>query len=331
MYRHSSTAKTLVRLIDEVIINMKKINMYELFRTHPSKRVLRYAAGNLQGLEFRLLEEDYNAFFSPTEQKSLLYKTKGKTLFNGSIVRMVSIDENVVTLQRARFFDFMTSNLIRYPNSSSILSLGDRFKNFILDKNYRSKVKLESSIISAIKRHGKLRSFDDVLAVDELANAVAVSVVLRDSLGNVLLIRRGITNAITSGNFVVSATGGMSCEDLTADNPFLHAGIRETLEELGLRVNPVLTDIAIVKQKMQPVVFMDAVIDGSMQTFVDTIRESSGFYKENTAMYIVPHDRILSVVKGNKFTDASAFHLAGKSSQREWSMSRGCSINRYLV
>ena len=62
---------------------------------------------------------------------------------------------------------------------------------------------------AAVYRYQR-RDFNQILAIDELANIVAVSVLLQDSTGRYLIVHRGNKVAISSGNFATSCAGSVS-------------------------------------------------------------------------------------------------------------------------
>lgn len=295
----------------------------------PSDRVLKCEKIDFDHLTVIEDKEKFANIFTEDEQKQLVIHSSGKKLFNGNMVRLKNVNGNSCVVQRVRYFDFLTTNLLFRPAGSKLLSFRDVVWHMVYDEDFRKRNKLENRLKARIAWYGKLDTFDKVLKVDEFANAIAVSVVLYDKQDNVLVVRRGNKNAISSGNFAVSATGSVSLEDLEKVNPFISAGCREVKEELNLDIELNIKELIIVKQKFQPVVLLEGRVEQNFADIVEKIKNAPDYKDENTQIYAVPVKKIRNVVRKYKFTDTSAYQLTGKCSTISWFVTRKKDISEY--
>ncbi|MDD3415863.1 MAG: NUDIX hydrolase [Lachnospiraceae bacterium] len=297
----------------------------------PLKRVFRCENVDFDKVKIQVEKNQFKNIFQENEQKQLLAHSTGKKLFNGNMVRLTKIKNNTCYVQEIKYFDFLTTNLVFKPASSKLLSLKDVLWHMIFDEEFRERNKLENRLKSKVAWYGKLKTFDEVLNVDEFANAIAISIVLRDKEDKILIVRRGNKNAISSGTFAVSATGSLAIEDLKEENPFVYAGCREVREELNLEVELVIKDIIVVKQKYQPVVLLEGKVEKSFKELGATIRQAKDNKDENTRLYAVPHRKVRGVARKYKFTDTSTYQLVGNCNAISWFFMRKRDIRRYGI
>ncbi|MCI8403006.1 MAG: NUDIX hydrolase [Lachnospiraceae bacterium] len=314
-----------------VLLNyyLKRNQLFICKGIKPSNRVFRCM--NIAFEEIRIEEDEkkFKNIFDEKEKKQLLAHSAGKKIFDGDMVRLSKVNNNICFVQKIKYFDFLTTNLIFKPASSKLLSPKDALWHMIFDEEFRVRNKLENRLKSKVAWYGKLKSFDAILNVDEFANAIATSVVLRDNQDRILIVKRSNKNAISSGDFAVSATGSLKIEDLEKENPFICAGLREVKEELNLDVPLKITDIIIVKQKYQPVILMEGKIEQNFSELVETIKKAIDYNNENTKIYAVPCKEIRGIARKYKFTDTSIYQLAGTCNALSWFFTKKRNIHKY--
>ena len=164
--------------------------------------------------------------------------------FDGSAVRLESVqvgDGQVgLMLSETSFYQLLVSNLLVGRPVESLLIVGD------------VALREKALAVATVKV-----AAEDALGRPWMANALAVSVLIRDSNGDFLLVRRGDALAVGAGLWGVSASGGVEADDLRSGNPIANTVIREVEEELGLSINPgaVRVDgLFIGDKKLQPVI-----------------------------------------------------------------------------
>lgn len=310
---------------------LKRNEMFWHKLIRPSKRVFHCEDIDLEKIEISIDEKVFSNIFTEKEQKQLLTHSTEKKIFNGDMVRLKKVHNNVCYVQKIRYFDFLTTNLIFKPAGSKLLSFKDTFWHMIFDEEFRIRNKLVNRLKAKVAWYGRLKSFNEVLSVDEFANAIATSVVLRDNQDKILIVRRGDKNVISSGIYAVSATGSLRINDLSSQNPFIYAGCREVYEELNLKVELKIKDIIIVKQKYQPVVLLEGKIEQSFNELVEIIKKAKDYNDENTKMFAVPSRKVRGVVRKYKFTDTSTYQLVNKSSAISWFFTKKRDIHKYEI
>ena len=291
----------------------------------PLNRVFRCNRIEPDKMKIQIVQDKFKNIYTEEEQKQLLAHSSGKKLFNGDMVRLLKVDKNVCYIQEIRYFDFLTTNLVYRPASSKLLAPKDVLWHMIYDEEFRARNKLENRLKAKVAWYGKLKTFDDVLNVQEFANAIAISIMLRDKDNNVLIVRRGGKNAISSGAFAVSATGSLIMKDLAEENPFVFDGCRE------VEVQLVVKEIIIVKQKYQPVVLLEGKVDKSFKELKNHMKCAKDYNDENTSLYAVPSNKIRGVVRKYKFTDTSTYQLVGMSSFMGWFFCPKKDIRKYEI
>lgn len=199
---------------------------------------------------FRVIESGLCPDFSEAETVSLV-GALWPDAFDGSAVRLESVqmgDGQVgLMLSETSFYQLLVSNLLVGRPVDSLLKVGD--------------VALR---VKALSVAAEKVAAEDVLGTPWLANALAVSVLIRDSKEDFLLVRRGDSLAVGAGLWGVSVSGGLEADDLAAENPVVNAVMREVKEELGLSIDPgaVLVDgLFIGDKKLQPIMLCIVTLD----------------------------------------------------------------------
>lgn len=216
----------------------------------------------------------YKSYFSEEFQQeyiSIYYPTA----FNGSAVRLESLvrrEDGFVSLSCSclDFYSFLTSNLL--VGSLDITS----------------------------------STFSNYLICPYLANALAVSVLVYDSM-SVLLTNRSSEVCLSPNSVGVSVTGGVTSSDFESFDVIHSSVLQELKEELGLEVDCTEVQVEglyISKDKLQPVAicFVKVLDLGTLGLRgLDTDFEVDSFIK-------VPRCA-LRYLDLNECTDTCKFHL----------------------
>jgi 8-oxo-dGTP pyrophosphatase MutT (NUDIX family) len=199
---------------------------------------------------FRAIESGLCPHFSEAETVALV-GALWSGAFDGSAVRLegVQVGDGQVglMLSETSFYQLLVSNLLVGRPVDSLLKVGD--------------VALR---VKALSVAAEKVAAEDVLGTPWLANALAVSVLIRDSRGDFLLVRRGAALAVGAGLWGVSVSGGLEAADLASENPVVNAVMREVKEELGLSIDPgavLVEGLFIGDKKLQPVMLCTVALD----------------------------------------------------------------------
>ena len=222
----------------------------------------------------------------------------------------------------------MTTNLVVKPVSKRKMPFYKALYLNFFDKRNKEFHSLEGKVKSAVLPYRK-KTAEDVLAINELANIITVSVLLEDKDGNVLLVKRGSKVAVSSGMFATACAGSLSEEDYNECNPFISCAKRELKEELNLVCDLHVDKIVISKQKLQPAVLLSGKVNKSFRDLYETMIFASDFNEENQTLFAVPKDKLHSVVMHYQFTDVAAYQLAGDAEQ--WLFTPTIKLNKYAL
>lgn len=260
--------------------------------------------------KFELIETSFNSPFTEEEILELVHSEKGKYVFNGKCIRLENCDVDKCQLGMVGFFDFLSTNLTLLPASKNTQSIRLSLFNLFFTDETQHQYEMMLRMRDTVKQYGKLDSFDKVLGINELANIIAISVLLMDRDNNILLIQRGTRVVVSSGNFAVSSAGSLSEEDMEAVNPFLNCATREIKEELNLEVKDLhVTELVISKQKLQPVVLVKGRIDGLFTDVTEYMISAEDFNVENEHAFSVQRGNIVDMLHHYQFTDVAAYQI----------------------
>lgn len=230
----------------------------------------------------------YIDIFTEKERNAIIAKYKTPNLFNGTSVRLDSIEDGLCSFSVVMFYDFLCCNIAGFHN-----------------KDVLSWPKLEK----AICKYGKLNSFEKVLGIRELPNLICTSTLLHDINGEYLLIERNTKVSIGSGLFACTSSGSMTIEDCQTSNPIVSCAQRELIEELNLNVNLYVQGIIMPLQKMQPVALLTGQVQRPWREILSQMKQGVDYEKENSRTLVVPKSKLLSIISMYKFTDAASFHI----------------------
>lgn len=272
---------------------------------------------------------NYHPLLTVDQQKLILSQDGKRNLFNGDTVRMDKLSEDgTATLSKVHFFDFMTTNLVVKPASRTKRTALSNLYATLFSDDMKEVLRLERKVKAAVYAYPR-KNFDQIIAVNELANIVTVSVLLRDSTGRYLIVHRGSKVAVSSGSFATSCAGSLAPEDLNEDNPFLACTRRELKEELNIDCDLMIKDLVISKQKLQPAVLISGTIDSTFETLYPTMLQAQDFHEENSELYAIPAPMLPGIVKHYQFTDVAAYQLAG--SAKHWAIRLPVDIQRFKL
>lgn len=276
----------------------------------------------------QVVKEQQSSFHSPitNEERGILirfYRMRNQSrLFNGRSVRLDGLTfhnvqnnewdntkEHLVTarISEVDFYDFIATNLTAFPANEPVRSFPQQMAALI--RSIRS-FTIVQQVMAAVKRNGKPRTVQDVLANRSLANIVAVSVLMIDSTGRLGIVKRSQQVAVSSGHFGATCAGTVSHNDLNAEDPFLSCALREIYEELHITLSELHFDgIVVPKQKMQPILLYHAHLERTWEELFTEIQEARDFSFENQAFYAVPLQQAMPFTAHAHMTDAAAYQV----------------------
>lgn len=217
--------------------------------------------------------------------------------FDGSAVRLESVqvgDGQVgLTLSETSFYQLLVSNLLVGHPVESLLNVGD------------VALREKALAVATVKV-----AAEEALGRPWMANALAVSVLIRDSNGDFLLVRRGDSLAVGAGLLGVSASGGVEAEDLRSGNPIANTVIREVEEELGLSIDPgaVRVDgLFIGDKKLQPVMLCTVTLSEPLGPLLPLQGVDSDL--EIASQVLVAKDDLKKYAERKRMSEAARFQI----------------------
>lgn len=246
---------------------------------------------------FRVIESGLCPHFSEAETVALV-GALWSDAFDGSAVRLegVQVGDGQVGLMLSEtyFYQLLVSNLLVGRPVESLLKVGD--------VTLREKALAVATVKVAA---------EDVLGTPWMANALAVSVLIRDSKDDFLLVRRGDSLAVGAGLWGVSASGGVEAEDLRSGNPIASTVMREVKEELGLSIDPgaVRVDgLFIGDKKLQPVMLCTVALDEPLGPLLPLQGIDSDL--EIASQVLVAQSELKKYVERKRMSEAARFQIS---------------------
>lgn len=252
-------------------------------------------------------KSNFKSMFIEEERTLLIELIKrvfNKKFTNEKSVRLDAIelqDKMMVRISLSEFYDFLLSNFIALN----------------MDKLMDNSSEIERGLILRFKKildNSKLECFDDIFNVDFLSNIIAVSCLIIDQNGQVLLTRRNNNVGIANGYLSVSVTGSVDDEDYNEKDPFVACCTREIKEELGFiidkRCDVKIKKIVCGEKKLQPIVLIDVMVD-DIERVIDSLKSCEGFNEENSKYFICDIDEVKTLIHSNQYniTEAGLSHL----------------------
>jgi hypothetical protein len=188
-----------------------------------------------------------NLLFTPDEVAELARAVGGENVVNAPVARLeeLRLDEEAkvaeLALSESDFYSFLATNIL-YGAPVAVVSQ-------IEDEALREKALLFKDSMVPV---GVVTTHDV-----RLANALATSLVIEDSEGNIVLTERVAGLPVGAGLYGVSATSGVSIDDVLDGAPVVGSVAREARKSLGLEIDAsdiVIQGIGFGETKHQPAI-----------------------------------------------------------------------------
>lgn len=188
-----------------------------------------------------------NMPFTSDEVAELARVVGGENVVNAPVARLeeLRLDEEAkvaeLALSESDFYSFLATNIL-YGAPVAVVSQ-------IKDEALREKALLFKDTMVPV---GVVTTHDV-----RLANALATSLVIEDSDGNIVLTERVAGLPVGAGLYGVSATSGVSIDDVLDGAPVVGAVAREARKSLGVDIDAsdiVIQGIGFGKTKHQPAI-----------------------------------------------------------------------------
>lgn len=327
-------AISIIAVTAYFFIYLKMSGLTKIYRRfiHPKNRVFAMNQMTISDIK-RLPQSNFILPISEHEQEILVkfYTLRNDVkLFNGISVRLDDLQfvdeqkkEVTASISKVGFFDFISTNLTVYPSNEPVHSLQKQFVSILRSINSFGIIQ---QVSSEVHKNGRPTNVKDVLQNRNLANIIAVSVLIIDSHGKVGIVKRTKKVAISSGNYGSTCAGTVSEADFVEDNPFTACAIREVKEELNLTIQQLQFDgIVIPKQKMQPIFLYHVHLDKTWEELFPIIQQARDISFETQAFYAVPIDQLIPFAAHSQLTDTAAYQVwqfaKQNSYQQNWYVS----------
>ena len=192
-----------------------------------------------------------NMPFTSDEVAELARVVGGENVVNAPVARLeeLRLDEEAkvaeLALSESDFYSFLATNIL-YGAPVAVVSQ-------IKDEALREKALLFKDSMVPV---GVVTTHDV-----RLANALATSLIIEDSDGNIVLTERVAGLPVGAGLYGVSATSGVSIDDVLDGAPVVGAVAREARKSLGVDIDAgdiVIQGIGFGKTKHQPAILCHA-------------------------------------------------------------------------
>lgn len=220
-----------------------------------------------------------NMPFTSDEVAELARVVGGENVVNAPVARLeeLRLDEEVkvaeLALSESDFYSFLATNIL-YGAPVAVVSQ-------IKDEALREKALLFKDSMVPV---GVVTTHDV-----RLANALATSLIIEDSDGNIVLTERVAGLPVGAGLYGVSATSGVSIDDVLDGAPVVGAVAREARKSLGVDIDAgdiVIQGIGFGKTKHQPAILCHVRL--SYPLLVEDIKVSD---KNKRALLVAKDDQ----------------------------------------
>lgn len=220
-----------------------------------------------------------NMPFTSDEVAELARVVGGENVVNAPVARLeeLRLDEEAkvaeLALSESDFYSFLATNIL-YGAPVAVVSQ-------IKDEALREKALLFKDSMVPV---GVVTTHDV-----RLANALATSLVIEDSDGNIVLTERVAGLPVGAGLYGVSATSGVSIDDVLDGAPVVGAVAREARKSLGVDIDAgdiVIQGIGFGKTKHQPAILCHVRL--SYPLLVEDIKVSD---KNKRALLVAKDDQ----------------------------------------
>lgn len=220
-----------------------------------------------------------NMPFTSDEVAELARVVGGENVVNAPVARLeeLRLDQEAkvaeLALSESDFYSFLATNIL-YGAPVAVVSQ-------IEDEALREKALLFKDTMVPV---GVVTTHDV-----RLANALATSLVIEDSDGNIVLTERVAGLPVGAGLYGVSATSGVSIDDVLDGAPVVGAVAREARKSLGVDIDAsdiVIQGIGFGKTKHQPAILCHVRL--SYPLLVEDIKVSD---KNKRALLVAKDDQ----------------------------------------
>lgn len=220
-----------------------------------------------------------NMPFTSDEVAELARVVGGENVVNAPVARLeeLRLDEEAkvaeLALSESDFYSFLATNIL-YGAPVAVVSQ-------IKDEALREKALLFKDSMVPV---GVVTTHDV-----RLANALATSLVIEDSDGNIVLTERVAGLPVGAGLYGVSATSGVSIDDVLDGAPVVGSVAREARKSLGVDIDAgdiVIQGIGFGKTKHQPAILCHVRL--SYPLLVEDIKVSD---KNKRALLVAKDDQ----------------------------------------
>lgn len=191
--------------------------------------------------------------FTISETGEIAAAVTGGTAYNGTAVRLESIvldketDTAVLGVSPTTFYDLLATNILYTAPREAL--------DGIITEHIRDRAEAF--------RDSHVPADAEILEDKRFANALAVSLIVEDIDGRLLLTERAADLAIGAGLYGVSATRGVTVEDIDSAHPIL-AAITNGSNIPFNKDNFTVQGIYLGDSKKQPTLFCKTVLDYSL-------------------------------------------------------------------
>lgn len=256
----------------------------------------------------RSTESPYKSLFDEAEFTAMIRLCKRvfkKEYINGASVRLdYCVNKNGLTaigLSHIGFYDFITSNFALF-NIKKITVAADGDEKELVWR-----------LADRYEADGAVDDIHTLLSRPYLSNLIAISCLITDRKGRILITRRNGTVGISNNFYSTTVTGSVDAADLYKSDPLKECCIREVREELSYELSEqdvVLHTISVGVKKLQPIALADVVID-DVYDVIATLKNTPGFKEENSDFYVINREDLRKFLsdKDTLFTEAGREHL----------------------
>jgi hypothetical protein len=244
-----------------------------------------------------LIISDYESFKTATYFDDEVVRLEGIVRLNGNLIIYIS---------KMKFFDFVIQNIIPVDYF--------KFLKYINEKELsEEKREYMETIRWLANKYTNVKGIKCILENRYFPNCLAVSILIKDIDNSYLLTRRSSRVGISNGYLSVSVTGALDSCDYDSDNPIIHCAIRETYEEINLKLDPSnikVESIIFGRRKCQPIVLVNANVEIMFRNTIDKIMQARDFNKENTEIILCSKkDIFIYLENGYECTEAAKEHF----------------------
>lgn len=274
--------------------------------------VYRYKLNNVK---FNKLDDNNNELITnyqsllTTDEKSIIiehYRTfKKGNLHNGYCVRLEDMYNDILNISLITFYDFVITTAIRLDFNS--------FYNYLKDIKDEKALKIVHKLYDYFKSL-KINSFKDVIKQNNLANVLAISLMVKCSDDRYLIVQRNNKNILGNGIYSVSVTGAVDGLDFESSNPIISCAWRELYEELGLMVDEndfTIKELAMGKMKKQPTAIVNVSTLLDSKSIITQSKYAKDFNKELSNIVALNKEELflLLVNKDVNLTEVARHHI----------------------